>query len=190
MTDRSQGQKRADGEIATAPLSSTGTVWDERLRFEKGGLGAALYDKPRPGAQPKFTGEVEARLTVLACSDPPAGHGRWTLRLLADRMMELGYVEYISHVTVRELRGKRTWPWRVKSCIGQPSARCVAKIEDVLDVYRRLYDAKRPVVCVAVSGTAYTRCGDTNARGNRLGRGAQPGASQDCLAVHHQRRMH
>jgi hypothetical protein len=108
LTDRSQGQKRTDGEIATAPLCSTGTVWDERLRFEKGGLGAALYDKPRPGAQPKFTGEVEARLTVLARSDPPAGHGRWTLRLLADRMMELGYVEYISHVTVRELWKRRT----------------------------------------------------------------------------------
>jgi hypothetical protein len=40
---------------------------------------------------------------MLACSDPPDGAARWTLRLLADRMMELGYVDYISHVTVREL---------------------------------------------------------------------------------------
>jgi hypothetical protein len=67
---------------------------------------AALYDKPRPGAAPRFTGEVEAQLTMLACSQPPAGHARWTLRLLADQMIELGYVEYISHVTVRELLKK------------------------------------------------------------------------------------
>jgi hypothetical protein len=54
----------------------------------------------------KFTAEVEAQLTMLACSDPPEGAARWSLRLLADRMIELGYVEYISHVTVRELLKK------------------------------------------------------------------------------------
>jgi hypothetical protein len=74
-----------------------------RRRFLSGGLQAALYDKGRPGAPPKFTGEVEARLTMLACSEPPEGAARWTLRLLADKMVELGYVESISHVTVGEL---------------------------------------------------------------------------------------
>ena len=57
-------------------------------------------------AHAKFTGEVEAHLTMLACSEPPEGHARWTLRLLADRMVELEYVESISHVTVRELLKK------------------------------------------------------------------------------------
>jgi putative transposase len=66
----------------------------------------ALYDKGWPGPPPKFTGEVEAQLTMLACSDPPEGAARWTLRLLANRMIELGYVDYISHVTVRELLKK------------------------------------------------------------------------------------
>jgi hypothetical protein len=66
----------------------------------------ALNDKGWPGATPKFTGEVEAQLTMLACSDPPEGDARWTLRLLADQMIELGYVEYISHVTVRDLLKK------------------------------------------------------------------------------------
>ena len=65
-----------------------------------------MNDKGWPGATPKFTGEVEAKLTVLACSDPPEGAARWTLRLLADRMIELGYVESISHVTVRRLLKK------------------------------------------------------------------------------------
>jgi transposase len=87
-------------------LCSTSTVRNIRRRFVAGGLPAALNDKGWPGATPKFTGEVEAQLTMLACSDPPEGAARWTLRLLADQMIELGYVEYISHVTVRELLKK------------------------------------------------------------------------------------
>jgi hypothetical protein len=66
----------------------------------------ALYDQEWPGATPKFTGEVEAKLTMLACSEPPVGAARWTLRLLAEQMIELGYVEFISHVTVRDLLKK------------------------------------------------------------------------------------
>ncbi len=77
-----------------------------RRRFLSGGLAMALYDKGWPGPHPKFTGEVEAQLTLLACSDPPEGAARWTLRLLANRMIELGYVDYISHVTVRKLLKK------------------------------------------------------------------------------------
>ena len=106
LTDRSQGQERTDGEVAAALLCSQGTVRNVRLRFHQGGLPAALYDKPRPGQRPKFTGDVQAKLTMLACSEPPVGHARWTLRLLADQMIELGYVEYISHVTVGELLKK------------------------------------------------------------------------------------
>jgi hypothetical protein len=49
-----------------------------------------------------LTGELEAKLTGLACSDPPEGEARWTLRMLANRMIELGYVDYVSHVTVGE----------------------------------------------------------------------------------------
>jgi hypothetical protein len=65
-----------------------------------------LNDKGWPGATPKFTGEVQAKLIALSCSKPPEGAARWTLRLLADQMIELGYVEYISHVTVREVLKK------------------------------------------------------------------------------------
>jgi len=107
LSDRSQGQKRTDQEVADAALCSKSTVINVRRRFLSDGLHAALYDKGWPGAPPKFTGEVEARLTMLACSDPPEGAARWTLRLLADKMVELGYVDSISHVTVRELLKKR-----------------------------------------------------------------------------------
>jgi hypothetical protein len=106
LSDRSQGQKRTDQEVSEAAMCSTSTVRSIRRRFVAGGLPGALNDKGWPGATPKFTGEVQAKLTLLACSAPPQGAARWTLRLLADQMIELGYVEYISHVTVRELLKK------------------------------------------------------------------------------------
>lgn len=106
LSDRSQGQKRTDQEVADAVLCSKGTVRNVRQRFLQGGLPAALYDKGWPGAPPKFTGEVQAKLTMLACSEPPEGTARWTLRLLADKMVELGYVDSISHVTVGEILKK------------------------------------------------------------------------------------
>jgi len=106
LADRSQGQQRTDQEIATALLCHKGTVRNVRHRFQQDSLQAALYDQPRPGQKPKITGEIEAQLTVLACSDPPAGHARWTLRLLADKMIALGYVEYVSHVTIGEVLKK------------------------------------------------------------------------------------
>ena len=102
LTDRSQGQKRTDEEVAKAVLCSKGTVGNVRRRYREGGLETALYDRPRPGAEPKVTGDIEAKLAMLACSEPPTGQCRWTLRLLADKMVELSYVDEISHVTVGE----------------------------------------------------------------------------------------
>ncbi len=102
LSDRSQGQKRTDQEVADAALCSMSTVRSIRRRYIEGGLLRALNDKGWPGAEPKLTGEVEAKLTMLACSEPPKGHARWTLRLLASQMVELHYVEAVSHVTVRE----------------------------------------------------------------------------------------
>jgi putative transposase len=106
LTDRSGGQERTDQDVADALLCHKGTVANVRYRFRDGGLNRALYDQPRPGQTPKITGEIEAQLTVLACSEPPTGCARWTLRLLAGRMIELGYVEYVSHVTVGDVLKK------------------------------------------------------------------------------------
>jgi putative transposase len=102
LTDRSRGQKRTDQEVAEAVMCSLSTVRNIRQRYVEGGLPRALNDKGWPGAKPKLTGEVEAKLTLLACSEPPKGAARWTLRLLADQMVELGYVDSVSHVTVGE----------------------------------------------------------------------------------------
>lgn len=107
LTDHSQGKHWTDKAIAAALLCSQKTVVNVRQRYVEAGLEAALYDKPRPGQTPKLTGEVEAKLTLLACSDPPEGHARWTMRLLADKLVELEVVEAISHVAVWE-RLKKT----------------------------------------------------------------------------------
>jgi len=100
LSDRSQGQKRTLAQIAQSAICSVGTVRNIKRNYLTGGLEAALYEKPRPGADPTFTGETEAQLVMLACSDPPAGHASWSLRLLAERLIELEVVETISHVTV------------------------------------------------------------------------------------------
>jgi transposase len=102
MLDRSQGEQRKLKEIADAMLTSIGTVSNVKRRYLKGGLEQGLYDRPRPGAKPKIDGEVEAHLLALVCSDPPEGYERWTLRLLAGKMVELELVESISHVAVRD----------------------------------------------------------------------------------------
>jgi transposase len=106
-TDRSHGQTRSDKEVAEALRVSSATVIRTRKALLDEGLEAALFDKPRPGAPPKITGDIEARLVTLACSDAPQGHARWTLRLLADKMVELGYIDTISNVAVYQ-RLKKT----------------------------------------------------------------------------------
>lgn len=106
LSDRSQGLARTDQAVAEAVMCSLGTVGEIRKRYLDEGLAGALYDKPRPGAPPKITGEIEAHLVMLACSTPATGELRWTLRLLAARLIELGQVEYVSHVTVREVLKK------------------------------------------------------------------------------------
>jgi hypothetical protein len=109
LTDRSQGERRTDEQVAAAVLCTKGTVLSIRHRFLAEGLEAALTEKPRPGAslRPKITGEVEATLVALTCSDPPEGHARWTLQLLANRLVELQAVESLSDVAVMNCLKKR-----------------------------------------------------------------------------------
>ena len=100
LLDRSQGKKRTIQEVVEAAMVSQGTVSNTKKRYFTGGVDEALYEKPRPGAKPKIDGEVEAHLIAIACSDPPEGYERWTLRLLADELVALELVESISHVAV------------------------------------------------------------------------------------------
>ena len=99
LADRSDGEWR-NGKIAKALRCNASTVGDICQRFIIGGLETALNDKPRPGRVPKLDGDAEARLVLLACSHPPEGRTRWTLKLLAEQLVELGLVESISEVAV------------------------------------------------------------------------------------------
>src|SRR5215203_5736754 len=82
------------------------TVYNLQRRFLVEGLEAALKDKPRSGKPKRITGEQKARLTALACSDAPLGHARWTLRLLADKAVELELIDRISHNEVGQILKK------------------------------------------------------------------------------------
>jgi transposase len=96
-----------DEAIAEAFEIGLSTVHRLRQRLVEEGLEAALTRKPRAPQPPKMDGEKEARLVMLACSEPPAGRARWTLELLADKMVELRVVDSLSRETVR-LRLKKT----------------------------------------------------------------------------------
>jgi hypothetical protein len=89
---------------ATAELFQTTatTVQNVRTSYAENGLDGALYRKKRtiPPVKPKVDGEVEAHIIALCCSEPPEGYERWTVRLLADKCVELGYIDSISHMTV------------------------------------------------------------------------------------------
>lgn len=80
----------------------TSTVERIRKRFvTEGSLEAALTERPRPGGNRKLSGRQEAYLLALASSDPPQGNKRWTMQLLADRLVELEVVDSLSDETVR-----------------------------------------------------------------------------------------
>ena len=100
----------SDAKIAEAFDLSVPTVQRLRQRFVEEGLDVALGARghqPRPYAR-KLDGEREAQLIALASSHAPEGHTRWTLRLLADKMVELSYVDSVSHETVRKALKKTT----------------------------------------------------------------------------------
>lgn len=96
-----------DAEIMAALGVSRPMVERIRKRFVEGGLEQALNEDPRPGQKRKLDGRAEAELIAMACSSPPEGHEHWTLRLLAGKLVELGWVESISPETVRR-RLKKT----------------------------------------------------------------------------------
>ena len=93
-----------DRRIAEAFDVSVVTVENVRRSYVLEGLEASIERKkrPRPPRQPVLDGEKEARLVALCCGTVPAGHGRWTLRLLADKLVELKIVDSICHETVRQ----------------------------------------------------------------------------------------
>jgi putative transposase len=92
--------------IATVLQVSKQTVFNVKRRYLTDGLQAALLDQPRSGRPVRIDGKQRAKVTALACSTPPSGHARWTLRLLADKAVELGYCDSLSHTKARSILKK------------------------------------------------------------------------------------
>lgn len=101
-----EGPSKSDAEIVESLGVCSPTVASIRKRFAQEGLESALHERPRPGQPIKFDGKAKAHLTALACTDAPEGHARWTLRMLADKAVEMGLAESLSHETVRQVLKK------------------------------------------------------------------------------------
>lgn len=143
----------SDGAISEALRVSVRTIERVRQRFVEGGLEAALLRRPSPRVYArKLDGSQEAGLIALACSDPPAGKKRWTLRLLAEQMVALEVVSDLSHETVRQVLGE-------KYAQAAPAADVVHSAQAVGRVRlphgrraRRVLPSRRPAPSRGVSG--------------------------------------
>jgi transposase len=96
------GPCKKDKEIMEALGVCARTVAVTRQRFAEGDIEGALNEKPRSGRPREFTGREEAKLTLIACSEPPEGRDRWSVRLLADKLVEMEVVDSISRESVRK----------------------------------------------------------------------------------------
>lgn len=104
LADASDGAGHTDDEIVAALGTSSLTIARVRKRFVIEGVPAAIDPRPQPPRPDKIKikGDIEQRLVELACTDPPRGRCRWTLRLLADEVVVLGLADSISTETVRQ----------------------------------------------------------------------------------------
>ncbi len=147
-----QGPGWSDAQIQEALEISAATVARVRKRCAQAGVQEAILPASAQRVRRRrLDGSQEAYLIALVCSSPPEGFARWTLRLLASQLVELGYVETISHETVRQvLLANELKPWIKKQwCIPtQADAEFVYHMEDVLEVYTRPSDPARPQVCM------------------------------------------
>ena len=105
--DFSEDTKITNEEICKILRVGARTIDRVKKKFIEEGFESVLERRPSTQTyKKKADGDLEAKLVTLCCSKPPAGFSKWSLRLLADKMIELEYVDYISHVTVREVLKK------------------------------------------------------------------------------------
>ena len=148
-----EGEGWTDERICEALDTNIAMVTRVRSRLVDDGLDAVLARKKRatPPIQPIFDGERQAKLIALACSKPPPGYARWTLRLLADTVIEREIVAAAHFNTVgRALKKNDIKPHLKEYWVIPPAtnAAFVAAMEDVLEVYTRPHDPARPLVCL------------------------------------------
>lgn len=124
------------------------TITNVRQPFAQGGLEAVLHDKVQQHRRSALFGLQAAYLIAIACSPAPDGHDHWTVRLLVDKAVELGFVNTISIDTIERLHKKRHQAVAQEHwCQPKVGGVFVAAMEDVLDVYEQAYDPAHPLVC-------------------------------------------
>ncbi len=104
LADEANG--KTDEEISDALNVCLATIFTIRRRYSLEGLERAIGEGARSGQPPKFKGKAAAKITAIACSTPPDGQARWSLRLLADRVVELKIVDSISHQSISNILKK------------------------------------------------------------------------------------
>lgn len=97
---------KTDQEISDVLGICLATIFNIRRRYHEEGLERAIGEGARSGQPPKFKGKAAAKITAIACSAPPDGQARWSLRLLADHVVELDLVESISHQSISNILKK------------------------------------------------------------------------------------
>jgi len=107
--DESKGEVASRSEIAGICHVSESHVYQMSKKYVEQGINSVLERKKRetPPVQPKVTGDIEARIIALSCGEAPEGYSKWTLRLLADKSVELDIIDSISHNTVGHVLKKR-----------------------------------------------------------------------------------
>jgi putative transposase len=110
------------GQSTPAAAASLGlsakAVWQIGKRYQQGGLERALYDASRPGAAPALDGEQRQRIIAVACSQPPSGRARWTVRLLTEEVIKRKLVPRVGRETIRVLLESHDLkPWREKNVV-------------------------------------------------------------------------
>jgi len=105
-------------EVGTNLQLTAKAVREIGRRYEDGGIERALYDKQRPGATPLLETSQQQRIIAMACSDPPAGRARWTVRLIAEEAVKRKLLPRVGRETIRVLLQSHDFkPWRGKNVV-------------------------------------------------------------------------
>jgi transposase len=157
-----QGPRWSTKQIQEAFGVGSTTIKSVRKRFVENGIEDAISrrEQPERPEKRKINGEQEAHIIALMCTESPEGQERWTLRAFTERIIALEIVTETSYETVRMvLRNNKLKPWQEKQwCIGRTGdANYAFAMEDVLDVYVRPYDPKRPQVCIDEGSVQFTK---------------------------------
>lgn len=137
-------------EVADILELTPRTVINITNNYEDGGIEKALKDDPRPGQPIKFDDRIKSKIIALVCSDPPDGFDRWTLELIKERSEDNGIVSQISKESIRIILQEHDLkPWQQKMwCIPKLDEEYIQRMEDILDIYEKEYDPKKPVICI------------------------------------------